>query len=311
MTFTRQALYAWLDAHQVPFRDSVGVLIRKRGTTPSAWREGAHDLFLPMDPVLLPDLAELPSTTVDERTPRLSPPRQISAYMRATDDPVRNVAVIEAALVSVFGPPNRSTVTNAISREWSDPVEPTCNIRLLGFLRNDPLNRMPNSRHEAISGSATEASVTITPDWWPPLNDKDAALLTGGVPVLDPADDARCEAPSVGYAGYGPSRPLPEDCDCPAGFWRSAEGDRFLLVSRQRRFVMFDRDDIQSIRHDILLPAKGGGGVGVSITVRLGRATQSFGLLSDHYGAEGTLALAERVAKTLGVPLKCTEDYDC
>ena len=309
--FTAQTLYHWLDGHGVPFRTPVGDLIRTHGTKPSDWLDNMDVLALPYDSAPLPQIVGPPQLNLGRGTSHDLPPQRFTFYIRAHDDPAANVAIAEAALSARFGPATSRRRTNAIELEWSDPANPICQIRVLGFIPTDPLNQQANSRHDRIKGSKTEASITITTDYWPDLTLTERAALSDLRPVLPPKEQARTASASFGIAGYGFDRPVPSDLTLSPGLWTGGDPAQFALVSAAGRYVTFSQDDIEDVRFDQMIPAKGAGGSSISVSVRRFGLSRRLAIVSDAYGAPDLPALADQIAARLERPLKTSESYDC
>ncbi len=311
MTFSRAALYRWLERHGIPFRRGLGDLISQEGTQPALWPAGRRVLHLPSAAPLLPRLAGPPEVTLFNPIEAL-PPGEIMLYIRAHRSAERNVRIAEDVLTSVFGPPTTRTQSNAIDLRWADAAEPFCHIRVLGFPRSNPLNRAlsrGNDRHKAIKGAASEASITICPDWAPPLTPGQEAALRSLSPLMGPKDHPQL-MPSVGPFGGAFDRAPAPDAVMPQGLW-ATEDEGFVLVAERGRFVPFGAGCVLSIGYDLLKPAKGPGGQTVSLRLRKYATERSFALASAAYGVEGLNGLAARVAERLGTALKSTEFHDC
>lgn len=304
--FSRHALYGWLDDHRVAFRSSVADLVERYGDHACLWPDGAREVLLPSVPPLLSDLAHPVATQVLSPERNQLPPRRLTGHIRHSDTPAANLALLLPQLTAVFGPSKHTTSRVADVHVWADPLDARCKVTATADHR---VPAQKNRLDRRVPGRATQASVTIEPDFPLPLTTDERAALDHLQPVLDGADHDSTKALGFGIAS-GFDRPVPPDKDLSPGLYRGRAGLIWCAVAESGRFAVFTRDDILRVEFEQWRPARGPGGSWVLLIVRRFGLDNRVSLQGGEYGAPGHRALASNVATALDVPLAHYERDD-
>lgn len=169
----------------------------------------------------------------------------------------------------------------------------------------------PNGRHRLDPGSIAECGIILRPGWLPDLTPDQIAWRRDFIPLGQP------EPPFRGRDGR-PDRwhrwpktlgapPRPDDGPCRDGTGFVVDSDDFV--------VALPRAEILGLTRDELTPAKGPGGVWVTLT----HAPQGIALRYPHrlilaltsYRPQSLAGEAEAVAAALGLPPRKSSYSDC
>jgi len=89
----------------------------------------------------------------------------------------------------------------------------------MGFPRDHPQNQHANTRHDIVPGSATEASIEISPDYDPPISQADLTALSNLSPAFSDADHATLAQFKFTGSDTGFDQRVPADLTCKSGFY--------------------------------------------------------------------------------------------
>jgi hypothetical protein len=295
---TPEALWEWLDAAGLPFREPVPTLVVRFGSVPEVWTTAVSRCLLTGGRPLLDGLDGPVFARVIETPDPYRPVPSLHGRVRGSDA-AANLEVLTRQLATRFGPGRETSVSNTKEWTWGGGH---CRIVARIFPRHLNPDR-GNHRHAVDPGSATEATIEIRPDWWPPMSEADRASIADYHARLEPPvfiaeyDSLSRPAPAEARPGCGPS------CDGLAMVWVSADG-RCLVVPRAR---------ITGVSYDRLRPAKGGGSSEVALRLRpfgpesLERRVR---LVEGPFPSPGHDAIAGWARDEFGVPLSESEFDD-
>ncbi|MEJ6478040.1 MAG: hypothetical protein QNL92_05100 [Octadecabacter sp.] len=302
-TFSQTSLWDALDAAGIPFRKPLGDLIASYGTVPSGWNDSVRYCPLQGGETLVPALAHPLAVQVQSGSDLRRAPMELVGYIRQYERAEKNLATAEKSITRLFGAGRNAGASNTIERHWGAGH---CTVAATVFPPRLQRFGLQNSRHDAVSGSATECAIRIRPDWWPDLTAQEQGWLEGWQ-LLVCGDLLFVPAPLFDNA----SRPIPPNLAAQSGFGMSNDGTGLVAVYANGRAVLLSRDRIVAVGHDVLTPAKGGGQSNVSVTYdRADLPNGRLLLLSDSYDAPDHQGIAQDVANRLGVVLKTTKFAD-
>lgn len=304
--FSQAALWAVLDDAAVPFRDPVGDLVTRYGTRHAVWTDAFTYCDLPEGKAFLPDLAHGFSCRIASHVDVTRAPVTLEGDVRTSDTAETNYALVLDRLTGLWGPPGTVETNNALTSIWADGY---CTVTVRVFPPQLNTFMGNNDRHRLVPGSATECTINIRPDWWPPLSQQEQNWIAAW------RADATFPLPHPAAFWDTTSRPLPKSHRPPApgqGFLPDASV--YVYVTDQMRAVFVERANVRHIRHDILTPARGGGGSEVSISyVPSGRADgriSSLSVLSGRYDDPTHPGIANQLAARFGVSVRSSTQPD-
>jgi hypothetical protein len=315
-------LWDLLDGLGLPFRESCGALVDQFGSTPSPWLHGYVECALP-GPRILPGLSEFMVQLGPDADLTIAPESLIATYRMHNHPPLltrlsdwlddrradRNFQDLTGALTKLLGPGVDGSLSNALSRQW---VFGRGEVKTYAFPPYLNRARYPNSRHTADPGSETEASVTISLGWLPPLTAQErgwletfqviAASEHWSYPSSDPyafLRSKRSEAWHFWPADLGP---------CPAAaIGLGADGMGFVKINPLGLVHVMPRAWLTRVEHLTLTPAKGGGAQYLDLCYlrggQSGLPERRINLQSCGYADASLGPAARTIAERLSLPL--------
>lgn len=292
-------LWAVLDRLGLLFRLTRQDLIAQHGTRPSLWVRDMAECVLPAEPMVQGltcfyfQFGTQPGAVDDLKTA----PDWLTASYRVHADADRNFADLLGSLSALFGPGEPGQAFNTLERRWAFG-------RALLVARSFPprWNHLPNRRHAADPGSATEASVALTPGWLPSLTTEQVGWLSKITPLgsPDPSRPSPGQTPPLRHRwpeGLGrPPTPV---------YGLSADGAGFVVILDLGYVLALPRAWLVEVRRDVSTPARGPGGTTLSVSaLRSGQLALPPQRIVLNSGPPDTLAaVARRLADTLSLPL--------
>ncbi len=296
-------LWDHLDACGIPFRTPMADLISQYGSYPIGWSE-ALDTCTPQGHAqFIAGLAHQPTFQFSRDTDLLVPANYFFCAVQESADHRLNYAKAIHALVGLFGKGEPSSTSNTVAREWRfGHARLSCTV-----WPPERQDKGRNSRHDMFPETITEASITFTPAWRPPLSAEERAYCETAQPLDLGAHQS---------AAYGPVGPLTRDwpgdlASLPLGP-AFAQDDAALLCATAPGLVdIVPRSWITAIALDRI--TGGRGGMEALVKLKFARSGQthlpeSWITLAYAHGDPHALdAQAEQLAARLGLEIKLYE----
>jgi hypothetical protein len=322
-------LWDLLDQLGLQFRESLGKLLGPFAIPPSSWPRDFVELALP-GPRILPGLSDF-IVHIGKNYDLTVAPETLRATYRAQNHPRllnrlsdwlddrradRNFADLTGALATRLGPGVDAGRSHVLSRTW---VFGRGEVTTYAFPPHMNRARPPLASHAADPGSETEASMTISPGWLPPLTAQERGWLQTFQPIaVSEHWSYRSSDPYV-FLRSQRSQPWhfwPADLGpCPAAaIGLSADGKGFVQINPLGLVHVLPRAWLTRVQHLTLIPAKGGGAQYLDLWYQPGGQPHlphcRFNLKSTNYTDETFGPKAADLAQRLSLSLQETRSPD-
>lgn len=159
-------LWNHLDTCGLGFRQTKQQLINRNGFRESGWNDGLEYCEPKVARPFISNLAHPLVFHLLALSDLKMPPDTFFGFIRKTDDAQENFDLAHVSLCALFGEGANASASNTVSHKWQVGF---ANVTATIFPPKKNTQFPKNHRHDLVSGSNTECSLTIEPAWRAPL----------------------------------------------------------------------------------------------------------------------------------------------